>query len=302
MNKILITGATGLVGKAIVKECLNKGIAINYLTTNKTKIHSDVNYQGFLWNPIKGNIDIDAFTGVDIIINLAGASIAKRWSTNWKQELLDSRVQSLRLLYKTIGEQNVQIKQIISASAIGYYPDSLTNLYDESFSVKSEGFLTELVNSWETEAQRFTELNIKVAIIRIGLVLSNKGGVLSKMTPPIKYFVGSILGSGAQWQSWIHIDDLANLFLFVYLNKMGGIFNGVGPNPVTQKVLTKSISTALNRPIILPRTPNFVLRFILGEMSEIVLTGQRVSSKKIENLGFKFKYHTVEGALENLLV
>ena len=285
MKRVLITGATGLVGQEIVKQCHAQNIAINYLTTSKLKLKQDSNFNGFYWNPTLGEIDINCFNDVDTIINLAGATIAERWSKGYKEEIRNSRIDSLQLLYKTIETKNISISQIISASAIGIYPDSLTHYYEEDFNDFDNRFLSEIVRSWESEVDAFKTLNIKVSKIRIGIVLSNKGGALPKLIKPIKWLVGSALGSGNQWQSWIHIEDLAALFLFVLNNELEGIYNGVAPNTVTQKELVKSISKAVSRPILLPAVPRFVLKLILGEMSTLVLESQRVSSKKIENLG-----------------
>ena len=301
MKRLLIAGATGLVGQEIVKQCHDQNIAVNYLSTSKSKLENKTNYKGFYWNPKLGEIDSQCFNDVDVIINLAGSTIAKRWTDSYKEEIEKSRVDALQLLYKAIENESVPIKHLISASAIGVYPDSLTHYYDEDFKDFDNRFLSDVVRSWEKEANRFKKLNIKVSKIRIGIVLSNKGGALPQLVKPIKLFAGSALGSGNQWQSWIHIKDLAALFLFVMQNKLEGKFNGVAPNAVTQKELVKDIAEAFQRPIILPAVPGFMLKLILGEMSALVLESQRVSSKKIERLGYKFKYYHLKPALEDLL-
>jgi uncharacterized protein (TIGR01777 family) len=301
MKRLLIAGATGLVGQEIVKQCHDQNIAVNYLSTSKSKLENKTNYKGFYWNPKLGEIDRECFNDVDVIINLAGSTIAKRWTDSYKEEIEKSRVDALQLLYKAIENESVPIKHLISASAIGVYPDSLTHYYDEDFKDFDNRFLSDVVRSWEKEANRFKKLNIKVSKIRIGIVLSNKGGALPQLVKPIKLFAGSALGSGNQWQSWIHIKDLAALFLFVMQNKLEGKFNGVAPNAVTQKELVKDIAEAVQRPIILPAVPEFMLKLILGEMSALVLESQRVSSKKIERLGYKFKYYHLKPALEDLL-
>jgi len=299
--KILITGATGLVGQEIVKQCLAQNIHVNYLSTSKSKLKNKPNYKGFYWNPNTGEIDLDCFSDVDAIINLAGATIAKRWTIAYKQEILSSRVNSLQLLNKTIESENISVKHIISASAIGVYPDSLTHYYEEDFNDFDNRFLSKVVTSWEHEVDQFKNLNINVSKIRVGIVLSQKGGALPKLIKPIKLFVGSAFGNGNQWQSWIHIEDLAAMFLFVLSNKIEGVFNGVAPNAVTQKELVKSIAKVVKKPIVLPAVPRFVLKLMLGEMSALVLESQRVSSKKIESLGFSFKYHHLQPALKDLL-
>ena len=301
MKTILITGATGLVGQEIVKQCLANNIAVNYLSTSKSKLEVKHNYKGFYWNPSKNEIDTACFKDVDTIINLAGASISKRWTDSYKQQLIDSRVQSLQLLFNTIKKEKITINHLVSASAIGYYPDNRTNYYEEDFISTESGFLQEVVALWEKEALSFNNLNINVSLIRIGIVLSKDGGALRELVKPIKGLVGSPLGSGKQWQSWIHIEDLVALFLFVIKEKYSGVFNAVAPNAVKQKELVKTIAKVLKRPILLPRVPAFALKQILGEMSAIVLESQRVSSKKIESLGFSFKYHHLKPALEDLL-
>lgn len=301
MQRVLITGATGLVGQEIVKQCHDQNIAVNYLSTSKTKLEDKANYKGFYWNPSTGEIDVNCFKDVDVIINLAGATIAKRWTKANKEVILNSRVEALQLLFNTIKAENISIKQLVSASAIGIYPDSLTHYYEEDFKDFDDRFLAKVVTSWENEADQFKSLNIKVSKIRIGIVLSEKGGALPQLVKPIRWFVGSALGSGNQWQSWIHIEDIAAIFIYVVKNTIEGTFNGVAPNAMTQKDMVKSIAKVVKRPILLPAVPSFVLKLVLGEMSALVLESQRVSSKKIEDLGFNFKYYQLQPALEDVL-
>jgi uncharacterized protein (TIGR01777 family) len=301
MQRVLITGATGLVGQEIVKQCHDQKIAVNYLSTSKTKLEDKTNYKGFYWNPSTGEIDVNCFKDVDVIINLAGASIAQRWTKANKEVILNSRVEALQLLFNTIKAENISIKQLVSGSAIGIYPDSLTHYYEEDFKDFDDRFLAKVVTSWENEADQFKSLNIKVSKIRIGIVLSEKGGALPQLVKPIRWFVGSALGSGNQWQSWIHIEDIAAIFIYVVKNTIEGTFNGVAPNAMTQKDMVKSIAKVVKRPILLPVVPSFVLKLVLGEMSALVLESQRVSSKKIEDLGFNFKYYQLQPALEDVL-
>jgi len=301
MQRVLITGATGLVGQEIVKQCHDQNIAVNYLSTSKTKLEDKANYKGFYWNLSTGEIDVNCFKDVDVIINLAGATIAQRWTKANKEVILNSRVEALQLLFNTIKAENISIKQLVSASAIGIYPDSLTHYYEEDFKDFDDRFLAKVVTSWENEADQFKSLNIKVSKIRIGIVLSEKGGALPQLVKPIRWFVGSALGSGNQWQSWIHIEDIAAIFMYVVKNTIEGTFNGVAPNAMTQKDMVKSIAKVVKRPILLPAVPSFVLKLVLGEMSALVLESQRVSSKKIEDLGFNFKYYQLQPALEDVL-
>ena len=300
--RVLITGATGLVGQEIVKRCHAENIQVNYLTTSKSKLVKNQNYQGFYWQPEAKEIDIDCFKNVDAIINLAGATISKRWTPSYKKTILSSRENSAQLLFESLKNTPHGVKQIISASAIGLYPDSLTNYYTEDFKVKTpNSFLSEVVEVWEKAVDRFSELNIKVTKIRIGLVLADNGGALSEMVKPIKFGLGAAFGSGKQWQSWIHLEDLSQVFMFTLLENLEGVFNGVAPNPTTNYELSKAIATTIERPFFLPNIPKFFMKLVLGEMHALLFESQRVSSKKIEDAGFDFKLHHLQPALNNLL-
>ena len=300
--RVLITGATGLIGNEIVKLCHESGIDVNYLTTSKSKIINKKEYQGFYWNPKSLEIDKNCLKNVDAIIHLAGATISKRWTDSYKKEILNSRKVSTHLLISALVAEQHSVKQVISASAIGVYPDSLVNYYDEDYKeINETSFLSKVVKVWEHEVDAFSKLGITVSKIRIGLVLANNGGALPQMVKPIKMGVGAAFGSGEQWQSWIHINDLANIFLYVLEHKLIGVYNGVAPNPVTNQELTKTIASVLNKPLFLPNIPKFVMRLVLGEMHKLLFESQRVSSKKIEDKGFDFKYNNLKPALENLL-
>ncbi len=301
--RILITGATGLIGDEIVRLCHKQSIAVSYLTTRKSKIQSEDKYRGYYWNPKKGEIDRNCFDQVDAIINLAGASIAKRWTPDYKKEVLESRIQSAEVLYNALkSEPHHQVRSLVSASAVGIYPHSYTNYYEESETDVDDSFLGSVTKKWETTIDKFKMLNLLVAKVRVGIVLSNKGGALAEMIRPIKLFVGAPLGSGEQWQSWIHVTDVAEIFLHIVKNKMSGTYNGVAPNPVTNHKLTKELAAVLKRPLFMPKVPAFVLKLIMGEMSYLVLSSQRVSSKKIQVKGFHFSHPNIKGAIEDLLL
>ena len=298
---LLITGATGLVGKALVKHCLSKGYVVHYLSTCKSKILHQINHKGFYWNLEDKTIDLACFEGVEVIINLAGASIAQRWNNAAKTSILSSRTEALSLLYSSIETHKFPVKQIISASAIGVYPDSKTRYYDEKFQGTDASFLRSVVKLWEGSLKPFQPLGIKTTALRIGIVLDTHEGALPKIMQPIKLYIGAALGSGDQWQSWIHIDDLVRIFMFVFESKLEGVYNAVAPNPVQQTELTKLIAKILQRPLILPNVPEFVLRLMLGEMRAISLESQRVCAAKIQDAGFKFNYIELEPALEDLI-
>lgn len=299
--RVLITGATGLVGQEIVKRCHEKDIKVNYLTTRKSKISQEDNYQGFYWNIDTNEIDTDCFKNVDGIIHLAGASISKRWTDSYKKEIISSRVESTSLLINSLKGESHSIKHVVSASAIGIYPDSLTRYHDQTNEEINDSFLGEVVEAWENAVDGFSKVGVGVSKVRIGLVLSNEGGALKEIVKPIKFGVGAAFGSGKQWQSWIHIEDLARVFLFVLEKKLIGIYNGVAPNPVTNTELTKTVAKVLGKPLFLTNIPKFVMKMALGEMHIILFESQRVSSKQIENKGFKFEFHHLQPALEDLL-
>jgi uncharacterized protein len=300
-NTVLITGATGLVGKALAKKCLQNGFNVHYLTTRKSKIKLQENYKGFYWNPQLEIIDISCFEGVNIIINLAGSSIAQRWTKAYKSLILSSRKKALELLHLSIETHDFPVKHIISASAIGIYPDSKTRYYEEDFQGTDISFLITVVRSWEGALKAFNALGVKTTALRIGIVLDKHEGALPKISGPIKGYIGSALGSGDQWQSWIHIDDLVRMFMFVLDSSLEGVFNAVAPNPVQQKDFVKSVANVLKRPIFFPKVPEFILNFALGEMSSIALESQRVSAQKIQDLGFEYDFHELDAALEDLL-
>ncbi|MBT8254733.1 MAG: TIGR01777 family protein [Flavobacteriaceae bacterium] len=301
MKKILISGATGLIGQKLVEAFLAQGMTVHYLSTGKSKLKTEERLKGFYWNPKQQIIDTACFEGVSVIINLAGASIAKRWTPSYKEEIMNSRIQSIDLLAKSVKELNIKIDHFISASAIGYYPSSEINFYDENYKSESDAFLVKVVRQWEAAARQFTDLGITETRIRIGLVLAEGGGALEELAKPIRSLAGSALGTGKQWQSWIHIDDVVGIFMYCLNNKITGPVNAVAPNPVTNKVLVHAIAKTLNRFIILPNVPVSVLKLMLGEMHVIITEGQRVSSKKIEDLGYAFQYYQLDAALEDLL-
>jgi len=299
--KILITGATGLIGKAITHLFLKEGISVNYLTTKKAKIKNELNYQGFYWEPSTNKIDPKCFEGVTAIINLAGASIAKRWTKSYKKEILTSRINSLNTLYIALESLKPEKKiALISASAIGIYPNSLSNFYTEDETKKDASFLGEVTELWEKEMDKFKEINCPVTKIRIGLVLSSEGGALPNITQAVTRYLGASFGSGRQWQSWIHVNDLARMFLFIMENNLSGVYNGVAPNPVTNTKMLKELAKILDKPLFMPNIPQFLMRLALGEMSYLLFVSQRVSSKKIEKEGFNFDYNNICRALENI--
>ena len=299
--KVLITGATGLIGKELVSLLLQNGISVNYLTTSKNKIVNKLNYSGFYWSPEQGIIDENCLMGVDSIINLAGANISKRWTNSYKQEIIESRLLSSALLFKAIKNNPNQVKQIVSASGTSIYPNSDTIIYDENSTQVKNSFLGNVVIKWEESTDKFASLGLKVCKLRTGIVLSSKGGALVEMLKTIKIGLGSSFGSGKQIQTWIHIHDIAALYYFAIKNNLDGVYNAVSPNPVSNEELTFTIAKVLKKPLFMPSIPKFIMKLILGEMHELLFENRNLSAKKIIDKGFVFKYKTIDEALKNIL-
>ncbi|RKS03304.1 MULTISPECIES: TIGR01777 family oxidoreductase [unclassified Flavobacterium] len=299
--RILITGATGLIGSELVKLLLAKGHTVHYLTTSKDKIESQSNYIGFYWNPQEGKIDENCIFEVDAIIHLAGANIAKRWTNAYKQEIIESRTLSAELLFNLVKKHpSHQIKQIISASGTAIYPDGIDKVYDEATKDSEDSFLSNVVKKWEASVNVFQVLGIKVCKLRTGIVLSNKGGALPEMVKPIKLGFGSAMGSGKQIQSWIHVNDLVALYNFALEKQLEGVYNAVTSNPISNQVLTKTIAKTLKKSLWLPNIPEFVMKLILGEMSYLLFSSKNLSANKILDLGFQFQFPDIDKAIDNL--
>lgn len=298
IKTVLITGGTGLVGRELSKLLTTKGYTITHLSRTPTQKH----YQTFYWDIKKGEIDDEAITTADAIIHLAGAGVAdKRWSKQWKEEIYNSRIDSTRLLKDKVAQLNPNLNHFISASAIGYYGwDTGKKLVSEE-SEKGEGFLADVVSDWEKEVDTFGELNIKSSKVRIGIVLSESSGALVELMRPIKFGFGAPIAPGNQYMSWIHVQDLCGIFAHLLEKEEAGVFNGVAPNPLTNTEFTKRVASQLKKPLWLPNVPKFALRLIVGEMADILVGGNKVSSKKVEDAGFNFQFVTLDDALHDLL-
>lgn len=297
--KILITGGTGLVGRYLTAKLLSKGYQVAYLSRKKERI---ANVEVFQWNIEKGYIEEGALKNVDYIIHLAGAGIAdKRWSEERKKEIINSRVKPVQLLANELSKQNIQLKGFISASAIGFYGGDTGETEITENSTNGSDFLADCTKQWEDVAYNINAQ--RIAFIRIGIVLSNEGGALPKLVQPIRYFIGSPLGSGKQWMSWIHIEDLCNIFVeAIENNTMHGAYNAVASNPVRNQELTQAAAKVLKKPLFMPNVPSFLLKILFGEMAVVVLGGNKVSNKKLlQETNFQFQYEEIEAALMDLL-
>ena len=299
--KVLITGATGLIGSRIVKDCLERDIKVNFLTTRKNKIDTFPGCNGFYWNPQKNIIDLNCFNQVDSIINLSGASIFRIWTKKNKELILKSRVQSLNFLKKQLIENNIKIQSIVSASGIGVYPSSYDEEFNENEPKRSCYFLSDVIKEWEKAIMSFERIVEKVSIVRIGLVLSSRGGVLKQTMQPMSFGLGVYFGSGRQWQSWIHIKDISQIFIYVIKKKLSGLYNGVAPNPISNYEFTMTISRIKKYVLFIIPLPRFFFKLIFGDMHIILFKSQKVSSKKIEQAGFNFKFRKLKNSVKDIL-
>ncbi len=298
-KSVLITGASGLVGKRLTDILIQKGYQVSHL--GRSKRSGAV--PSFVWDVDKGQMDIQALKGIDAIINLAGTGVAeKRWTPQRKKEILESRTRSCNLLFETLKSAEHNVRTILSASAIGYYGYGLDNKPLTEESLPGKDYLSQVVVDWEKAIDPIATMGIRVVKIRIGIVLSEKGGALIEMARPIKWRIGSPLGSGKQMVSWIHLDDLCGVIVkAVADDSLKGVYNAVAPHPVTNHEITKAIGKVLNRAVWLPNVPGFVLSMVVGEMAAIVINGATVSSDKIQKAGYHFQFTELEKALNNLL-
>jgi len=298
-KRILITGGSGLIGRELSRLLTDRGFEVIWLSRFR---NLSAQFKTFQWNVEKGEIDAGALDNLYGVVHLAGTGVAeRRWTKSRKAEILESRTKSTSLLVGHLIRQKVQPKVFVGASAIGYYG---LNTGDELVTEKSPAgsdFLAGVVKAWEGSYEPLASSGIRRVIIRVGIVLSADGGALKELAAPIRWGFGSPLGTGKQWMSWIHVQDLCRLFAAVLENEAyAGVYNGVGPEPATNRELTVAVAKALGKPMWLPPVPAFALRLALGEMSGIVLGGNRVSCERIENQGFTFEHARLANALVTL--
>ena len=291
MAKIVITGGTGLVGKRLTALLIERKHEVRILSRNPKEKNE------FKWDVSKGFVDDKAIENIDYIIHLAGAGIAdKRWTKERKEVIINSRVATANLIFDKIKSQNIPLKGFISASGSNYYgAQTTTKVFKESDAVGTD-FLGQVCQKWEEAANQFKELNIPVTILRTGVVLSKTGGALEKMRTTIV----SPLGSGNQYMAWIHIDDLCNLYIKAIEETFVGVYNAVSPEFHTSKTFSKALAKAIKRLFLPIAVPGFLLKLVFGELAIILLHGSRLSSDKIKEKGFIFKYKELALALKNL--
>lgn len=313
MQTVIITGGTGMIGTALGQSLLLKGYRVIILSRNtkKTRVGAGLSYA--TWDVERQTIDEAAIGKADYIIHLAGAGVAdKRWSENRKKEIVDSRVQSCQLIVKSLQTIPNNVKALVSASAIGWYgPDEETgknrraNLFSKPFTEDdppATDFLGKTCMRWEESIQPVAAMGKRLVILRTGIVLSREGGALEEFLKPLKFGVAAILGNGRQVISWIHIDDLVNMYIAALENtQLHGVYNAVASNPVSNKELTLALAWAKRNYFLPVHIPSFQLKIVLGEMSIEVLKSATVSNEKIRNTGFDFLFDTIPVAIKDLV-
>lgn len=298
--KILIAGATGLIGTKLTQHLLDKGHEVNYLTTSKTKVKNDGKLNGFFWDPYNKEIDNEAFDGVDIIINLAGKSINSSWNKEGRKDIFRSRMKPSDALYNYLKDNPHQVKQIISASAIAIYRSNKNRYYKEDTQILSNSFLGRVCTTWELYNNQFESIGIPTTVLRLGLVCNKGQGVLKPFVTMCKYFFAGSLGSGSQWYSWIHIDDVVRMIDFCIENSLTGTYNAVAPTPIKQRQFIRKIAKKLKRPITRPPIPSFLLILAMGGKYKLITDSQKVCADKIISKGFEFKYPDFDSAINDL--
>lgn len=298
--RVLVTGATGFIGKVVVRHLLEAGDEVVVLTRNVAKaalvLGNKCKY--VKWSDTSVAPSREAFEGVDGVINLMGENIAgHRWTPEQKKVIYDSRIDGTLRLIETMATLEKRPKVFVSASAVGIYGDRGDEELNEQSSA-SDDFLAHLCKDWEATANRAKDLGCRVVIIRTGMVIGKGGGALAKMLPVFKKGLGGPLGSGKHYMSWIHVEDLAALYLGCLKNESAqGVYNGTAPYPATNQDFTHSLSRALKRPAFL-RVPPFVIRKAFGEMSTVLLGGQRVLPVRGKEINFRYRYPTLDMALK----
>lgn len=302
MKKILVTGGTGFIGRKVCDTLHNKDYDVNVVSRNPEKAKTKLEAVGEIygWNPESEQLPTEAISEAEAVIHLAGETIAGRWNTEKKQRIRDSRVLSTRNLVESCANAESKPKVLICASAIGLYGDSGDNSFTEETPPGTD-YLAEVCKEWETEAYKASELGIRVVTVRIGLVLGLGGGMLQQILTPFKIGIGGKLGSGQQWMSWIHVDDVVGIILHALENdSITSALNATAPVPVRNIDFTKALGSVLRKPTFLP-VPRFGLKLMMGEFADFVLLSQKVLPEKTVASGYEFQFTTIDSALSNLL-
>ncbi|MDZ8239075.1 MAG: TIGR01777 family oxidoreductase [Nostoc sp. ChiQUE01a] len=304
--KVAVTGATGFVGGHLIQRLHQEGHRVLVLTRN-TSFAQKVfpsgafpNVEIVAYTPTQSGSWQSAIALCDAVVNLAGEPIGEgRWTPERKQEILNSRKLGTQKIVEAIVSANPKPTVLVNASAIGYYGTSETATFDET-SLSGKDFLAQVCQTWEAEATKVKDAGVRLVILRLGIVLGN-GGALAKMIPPFKLFAGGPIGSGRQWFSWIHLDDLVNLILQALTRpEIEGVYNATAPNPVRMADLSHTLGEVMHRPSWLP-VPGFAIEALLGDGAMVVLEGQKVLPKRTVETGFEYRYANLQSALKEIL-
>ncbi|MGB8491373.1 MAG: TIGR01777 family oxidoreductase [Bacteroidales bacterium] len=300
METVLLTGGTGLIGRHLGRKLAETGYNVIILSTRTGESYE---FPVYHWDPANGKIDREAISAADYIIHLAGAGLAdKRWTVKRKKLLISSRVTGGELLLKAVNRCDCKVKAFISISGTNYYGSLTSDRIFLETDPPADDFLGEVCRLWEQNADRFESAGIRSVKLRAGVVLASRGGALGRMIMPVKYGAGAPIGSGDQYLSWIHIDDLCGIFMkAIGDTAMRGTYNAVAPAQVTNREFMLTLANVMKRPAILPAIPARLMKLLYGEMSVVLLTGSRISSDKIRASGYKFRYPELKTALEDLL-
>lgn len=295
--KILIAGGTGFIGRHLCTFLAGKGYELNILTRREMTGVENIHY--YRWNIEQGFIDPHAFDGVEALINMTGVNIGeKRWTKNRKEEILKSRIESLELLLKCMLKAGVKIQVLISSSAVGYYGAVTTeHVFQEKDEVGTD-FLADVCQRWETEALKCGKVADRIVILRKGVVIGKDGGMYQRLKPLARLGINVSLGSGRQYLPWISIADLIRLYSYILENKeMEGVFNAVADEHITMNEFSKQLLHSFGRKNILPNVPSWMIKFMFGELSGMLLRGSRVSNAKVRATGFRFSCHSISQSL-----
>ncbi len=301
METVLITGGTGLIGQRLTQLLQQQGYTVTYLSRTPTR---QTNVEAFGWNINKGQLDERAFQTADHIVHLAGAGIAdSRWTEARKREIMDSRTRSTALLADALAQNQHHVKSVIASSAIGFYGGDTGDRPLRENSPAGTDFLAQVTRAWERAVEPITAQGIRTVRLRTGVVLATGGGALPKLVQPIRLGAGAPIGTGEQYLSWIHLDDICGLFIEAIKNEhWNGVYNAVAPKPVSNADLTRLIADVLDKPLILPNIPAFVIKLMFGELAITVLGGNYVMNRRLaDETTFQYKFPDLRLALVDLL-
>ncbi len=296
--KFIVSGGTGFIGRQIVDELLKQEHYAG-VYSRRPGVAARTAVATYRWDPMEGEPPVDSVHDMDAVIHLAGEPVAQRWNPEVKEKIRASRVEGTRRLVDAIAKARHKPKVLICASAIGAYGDRGDEILTEN-STLGKGFLADVCRAWEAEADRAAWFGVRVVKIRIGFVLGRNGGAMKSITPLFRLGLGGPLGSGKQWMPWVHENDITRLFIWAAENEVSGVFNGVAPNPVTNKEFTRALASALHRPAILP-APGFAIKAALGELGQHVLDSARVIPEAALQAGFKFQFSDLNSALSTVV-